>query len=247
MELFFAKNIGTEVVTLGQEERDHCVKVLRHKLGDMVGVTDGLGVFCKGEIISISKKDVEIKVVEREVKAESKIWLSLSVAPTKSSERFDWMLEKAAELGVSVVNPILCAHSERKIFRLDRAEKIVVSALKQSLSDFKVLVNDLQLFKDHIEKSLEVVRSKKFDRSILLIGYCGEAQKVTITESLLPLESREERIFVDIMIGPEGDFSKEEIEYALSKGYKIMHLGNARFRVETAALTAIAAVYLKSI
>ena len=238
MEIFFISHTEGDKVTLSQEESKHCVKVLRHKVGDSITLADGAGFYYSGVISVASPQGVLVDIVERNPATEIKYNLRMVVAPTKSSERYEWFLEKAVEIGVSRLSPVICEHSERRVLKRDRGERIVISAFKQSLKGFLPQLDELSSFADVVgDYSMG-------DGIVKLIAYCGDIDKESLMEALakLPLGGD-----VVIMIGPEGDFSEEEISLAKEAGFIPVHIGESRLRAETAAVAAVAAVYLRSL
>lgn len=236
MEIFFADEVSGKCVSLGQEESGHCVRVLRHRTGDLITVVDGQGTMMSCRIVDDSPKGVEAEILETvEDWGGHPYSLNMAVCPTKNNDRFEWFVEKATELGVDVVSPIIGERSERKVFKSDRCRKIAVSAMKQSLKAKLPVIEDPVSVRDFILASRE--------QDLKLICYCfeGESQRQSVQKVLegLPSGSR-----ISIMIGPEGDFSPEEATLAIEHGFIPVHLGPSRLRTETAAVTAATAVYL---
>jgi 16S rRNA (uracil1498-N3)-methyltransferase len=221
MQLFFIPQLSIEFVIDG-EEAGHISRVLRKKVGDLFLVTDGIGKGYKAEITDLGKNEISAKIVE-EVKGdfEIKTKVHLAVAPTKNIDRFEWMIEKAVELGVNEITPILCDRSERKIVNVERMNKLALSAMKQSGRFYLPKVN-------------EMVKWDKFktDSEMQLFAHCEEGEKNELSQ-LPPANT------VTIFIGPEGDFSPKEIEKAKSENYQFISLGKSRLRTETAAIHAM--------
>ena len=238
MELFYSRDIAGGICRLDQDESGHCIKVLRHRSGDEINVIDGCGTLHRCRITSDSHKGVEAIVLESTDGWGSHPYrLHMAVCPTKNNDRYEWFVEKACEIGVDVISPVIGEHSERRIFKTARAEKILVSAAKQSLKASVPVVNEPVSVKDFIRSSSEGLR---------LIAYCFEDENIprrSIKEVLEGYEGSD----ITVMIGPEGDFSREEAELALASGFVPVHLGASRLRTETAALTAVAAVYFRMI
>ena len=238
MELFYSRDIAGGICRLDQDESGHCIKVLRHRSGDEINVIDGCGTLHRCRITSDSHKGVEAIVLESTDGWGSHPYrLHMAVCPTKNNDRYEWFVEKACEIGVDEISPVIGEHSERKIFKTARAEKILVSAAKQSLKASVPVVNEPVSVKDFIRSSSEGLR---------LIAYCFEDENIprrSIREVLEGYEGSD----ITVMIGPEGDFSREEAELALASGFVPVHLGASRLRTETAALTAVAAVYFRMI
>jgi 16S rRNA (uracil1498-N3)-methyltransferase len=225
MQLFYNPNINEtqNSFVFDKEESKHIIKVLRKKEGDILHVTNGLGFLFTTEITSASDSKCKVKILSFEKQEPSKFYLHLAVAPTKMNERYEWFLEKATEIGVQEITPIICDHSERKIIKTDRFQKILESAMKQSLHYYLPKLNEPISFKDFIkiEKSGQ-----------LYIAHCEETAKKSIKKELKTNEA------VTILIGPEGDFSVNEIQIAIDNNYIPVSLGATRLRTETAAIVA---------
>ena len=236
MELFYSQDIEGGIAHLNQDESGHCIKVLRHKCGDEISVIDGCGTIYKCRITSDSHKGVEAIILESQNDWGGHPYnLHLAVCPTKNNDRYEWFAEKACEIGFDILSPIIGEHSERKILKTPRVEKILVSAAKQSLKAAIPAVNEPVSVKEFIKSSAE-------SEGLKMIAYCFDDERVprrSIREVLEGYEGNQ----ITVMIGPEGDFSKEEAEMALAAGFIPVHLGQSRLRTETAALTAAAAVY----
>jgi 16S rRNA (uracil1498-N3)-methyltransferase len=236
MELFYSQDIEGGIVRLNQDESGHCIKVLRHKCGDEISVIDGCGTLYKCRITSDSHKGVEAIVLESQNDWGGHPYnLHLAVCPTKNNDRYEWFAEKACEIGFDTLSPIIGDHSERRILKTPRVEKILVSAAKQSLKAAVPVVNEPVSVKEFIKSEAEA-------EGLKMIAYCFEDERVprrSIREVLEGYDGNQ----ITVMIGPEGDFSKEEAEMALAAGFIPVHLGQSRLRTETAALTAVAAVY----
>lgn len=227
MQLFFNPSISKtdNEITFDKEETRHILKVLRRKQGDFVTITDGKGSLFLAEITSTNPKKCRVKILSEETQRPLPYRLHLVVAPTKLNDRYEWFLEKATEIGVSEITPIVCDHSERKVIKKERYEKIIQSAMKQSLKAYLPVLHDAISFKDFL--SLE----NNFNE-IKCIAHCEETDKKSLKSILLPKKT------VTILIGPEGDFSSEEIKLAREAGYIPVSLGETRLRTETAAVVA---------
>lgn len=225
MQLFYNPEISEDAENFyfDREESKHIIKVLRKKEGDNLFVTNGLGFLFKTEIILASDSKCQVKIVSSEKGEALKYHLHLAVAPTKMNDRFEWFLEKATEIGVSEITPIICDHSERKIIKTDRFDKIIQSAMKQSLNYYLPKLNEPIAFKDFI---------KQENKGLNLIAHCEETYKKSLKEVVQPNQD------ATILIGPEGDFSEKEIKLALENNYLAVMLGNTRLRTETAAVVA---------
>ena len=238
MELFFSSNIEAGVCHLDHDESGHCIKVLRHKCGDQINVIDGSGTLHRCRITADSHKGVEAMIIESEENWGSHPYrLHMAVCPTKNNDRYEWFAEKACEIGFDVLHPVIGEHSERRILKTQRVEKILVSAAKQSLKAAVPVVNEPVSVKDFIMACKE-------KEALKLIAYCFEdenMQRRSIKEALAAFNGQE----IIVMIGPEGDFSKQEADLAMEAGFIPVHLGDSRLRTETAALAAVSAVYFR--
>ena len=236
MELFYSQDIEGGIVRLNQDESGHCIKVLRHKCGDEISVIDGCGTIYKCRITSDSHKGVEAIVLDSQSDWGGHPYnLHLAVCPTKNNDRYEWFAEKACEIGFDTLSPIIGDHSERKILKTPRVEKILVSAAKQSLKAAIPVVNEPVSVKEFIKSSAE-------SEGLKMIAYCFDDERVP-RRSIREVLEGDASNHITVMIGPEGDFSKDEAEMALAAGFIPVHLGQSRLRTETAALTAAAAVY----
>ena len=241
MELFFSQDIEGGICRLDKDESGHCVKVLRHRAGDEISVIDGCGTLYRCRITDDSPKGVEASVLSCEEEWGSHPYrLHMAVCPTKNNDRYEWFTEKACEIGLDEISPVIGEHSERKVFKTARAEKILVSAAKQSLKAAVPKVNEPVSVKEFIARATDAIP----DGVLRLIAYCFEDENVprrSIKEVLAGYEGNE----IVILIGPEGDFSKAEADLALANGFIPVHLGDSRLRTETAALAAVSAVYFR--
>jgi 16S rRNA (uracil1498-N3)-methyltransferase len=225
MQLFYNPTINetTEHFTFDREESKHIIKVLRKKDGDILFVTNGLGYLFKTEITLASDSKCTVQMVSFEIKAPSSFKLHLAVAPTKMNDRYEWFLEKATEIGIQEITPIICDRSERKVINNDRFEKIILSAMKQSNELYLPKLNPAISFKEFVKQQNE---------GLQLIAHCEETDKKTLKSVVQPNQN------VTVLIGPEGDFSEKEIALALEQKYIPVSLGNTRLRTETAAVVA---------
>ncbi|EGV44882.1 16S rRNA (uracil(1498)-N(3))-methyltransferase [Bizionia argentinensis JUB59] len=225
MQLFYNPHISeaTESFTFDKEESRHIIKVLRKSVGDLLQITNGKGWLFTAEITMDAIKKCEAKIVEKEQQKPFDYNLHIAVAPTKMNDRFEWFLEKATEIGITTITPIICDHSERKVIKLDRFEKIVQSAMKQSLQSYLPTLNDAIPFSEFIKRDFE---------GQTLIAHCEEQDKKSLKDCIKSKTS------VTILIGPEGDFSVKEIESAIKNKFIPVTLGETRLRTETAAIVA---------
>lgn len=227
MQLFYNPNIleTSEEVTFDKEESRHIIKVLRMGEGDSFKITNGKGSFFDAEIISANPKACLVKILSEETQKPLPYHLHLVVAPTKLNDRYEWFLEKATEIGVSEITPIICSHSERKVIKAERYEKILQSAMKQSLKAYLPVLNKAISFKDFINSENQLGDLK-------FIAHCEKTNKKSLKSALVSDKN------ITILIGPEGDFSSEEIKLAKKTGYIPVSLGDNRLRTETAAVVA---------
>ncbi len=226
MQLFYNPNIDTELksFSFNKEESRHIVKVLRKTDGDQLDITDGKGKLFKVEILQAHDKkcSVEIKSWIDKPKAWN-YYLHVAIAPTKMNDRFEWFLEKATEIGIDEVTPLICERSERRHLKIERLEKVMQSAMKQSLKFQLPLLNEPKKFTDFISKK---------DWNLGLIAHCEDDLKNPM-KSFFPMRQK-----IMILIGPEGDFSPAEIELALHHGIEPVTFGENRLRTETAGIVA---------
>ena len=239
MELFYSEDADERKVILDEEETRHCVRVLRHKAGDGIAVIDGNGRLMQCRLLSDAGKNAVAEIL-----SVTENWgghdyeLEMAVCPTKNADRYEWFVEKACEIGVDSIVPVIGEHSERKTMKADRLRKIMISAVKQSL-------------KAKVPDSGECVPVREYisgagQDALKLIAYCFEDEarpRMSIVEALekMPAGCRQ----VCVLIGPEGDFSREEAEFAVQCGFVPVHLGPSRLRTETAGVAAVAAVYYR--
>ena len=304
MELFWSRDIAGGFVTLDAEESAHCVRVLRHREGDTISVIDGEGTLMTCELTDASPKAAVARIVSSEAGwGAHPYYLRMAVCPTKNAERYEWFAEKATELGVDEIVPVIGERSERKVFKTERLRRILLSAAKQSLKGAIPVVAEPVPLREFLLSLPDLVSgsSSRADSSSLascpsslvsgssarassrdpldlrLICYCfeGSAPRVSIMDALrnvaTALDSPSSAVSsslaagpssraatrdplapdtlprITILIGPEGDFSPEEAALSVAHGFIPVHLGPSRLRTETAALTAVHAVYLSTL
>jgi len=225
MHVFFIPDIDSnDLVILDEDESKHCIKVLRLGKGDHIHLIDGIGGFYTAEITEGDQKKCNLQILDKITEyGKRNFYVHIAIAPTKSMERFEWFLEKATEIGIDEITPVICENSERKTIRKERLERIIISAMKQSLKAYKPVLNDLSEFKDFIEKN---INGQKY------IAHCHEGIKSHLKTVYSPGED------AVILIGPEGDFFLREVTMAKTRGFKEISLGNSRLRTETAGVIA---------
>ena len=274
MELFYAHKVDGGFAYLDAEDSAHCVRVLRHRAGDAISVIDGTGSLLHCTLTDDSPKEAVARVVSEETGwGTHHYYLRMAVCPTKNIDRYEWFVEKAVELGVDEIVPVIGEHSERRTLRLDRLQRIAVSAAKQSLKAAVPVIAGPVSMRDFIA-ACHSERSEGIP-NIRLIAYCSDdvAPRGSIIDAIAeacdgvladgecryrapfsgartcPFPAAEGKVSasapcVTVLIGPEGDFSQEEVRTALDAGFIPVHLGPSRLRTATAAITAIEAVYL---
>lgn len=228
MQLFYA-SIHQDYAILTEEEMRHCIKTLRKKEGDHITVMDGLGSWYEVVLEQIKKREVIAKIIKQlPVQAPTPYQIHIAIAPTKNIDRLEFFLEKATELGLSQVSLLLCQRSERKKVRIDRLQRILLSAAKQSLKASLPTISELLPFQEFINNCQEEQK---------LIAHClDHTQPLT--------QTYQKQKDVCVLIGPEGDFSPEEIDLALKAGFKPVSLGESRLRTETAGIVACHSIHL---
>ena len=233
MQLFYNSEIksGDKTFTFDKEESKHIIKVLRKQEGHKIHITNGLGFLFISEITLGLEKKCEVKITEEQFSKPTCFYTHVAVAPTKMHDRLEWFLEKATEIGIHEITPIICEHSERKVYKIDRAEKIIQSAMKQSNQYYLPKINEAITLSEFIKKNHD---GAKF------IAHCEETDKKSFSKEI------EKNKPITILIGPEGDFSTKEIKLALENNYIPVTMGNTRLRTETAALVACHTIVLKN-
>ena len=225
MQLFYNKDLSqndTEI-RFSKEESRHVIKVLRKSIGDILHITNGDGWLFSAEITQAEIKNCVARITSSQLQTRPAYKIHLAVAPTKMNDRYEWFLEKATEIGIDTITPIVCNNSERKIIKLDRYEKILQSAMKQSLNCYLPKLKEAISFKEFIAK--EYIGQT-------FIAHCEETNKKSLKQSLNTNQD------VTLLIGPEGDFNTKEIELALLHNFSPVTLGDTRLRTETAAIVA---------
>ncbi len=232
MQLFFATDLKDDLIFLGPDEARHATQVLRHAVGDTLTVVDGQGTWYETTILESGKKRCILRVDEKKSTGpRAPFSLHLAVAPPKNISRFEWFLEKATEIGVDEITPLLCFHSERKNVRPERLERILLAAMKQSLKAWLPRLNPMVRLEEFLRKDMPLDGQA-------FIAHLGDQTRGSLKDNYLPGKD------VTILIGPEGDFSPEEIDRASAVGFQAVSLGDSRLRTETAALVACHTVNL---
>ena len=230
MQLFYAPEITEGSCTLSPEESKHIVRVLRKKAGDELLLTDGRGTLHTVRILADDPRGCLVESVSQEPRPALPYTAHIAVAPTKNLDRIEWFTEKATEIGISEISPVICDRSERHTVKEERLEKMAVSAMKQSLKAWLPRINAARSFREFAEQDFG--NAKKF------IAHCETGEKPHLKELV---SAGDEAV---VLIGPEGDFSPEEIRLALSHGFREISLGESRLRTETAALYALSVLSL---
>jgi len=229
MQLFYIQNPESEII-LSAEESKHAAKVLRKNEGDILNFTNGKGYFYKAKITVADTRKCRLQVVSTEQKEKQHNYhLHIAIAPTKNMDRYEWFLEKATEIGIDEITPIICRRSERKVIKTERCNRILLSAMKQSLKFHLPKLNEAISLNDFIKQDFEGTK---------YIAHCEEGNKTELKE-----KKKEKRTL--ILIGPEGDFSPTEIEMALQNQFKAVSLGTSRLRTETAGIIAAHTINIK--
>ncbi len=233
MQLFYNPNINNNesYFTFDKTESKHIVKVLRKQKGDTVYITNGKGILFESILINSDEKKCQVSIKSFQKETESLNYnLHIAIAPTKNIQRLEWFLEKATEIGITEITPILCKHSERKIIKKERLEKVLISAMKQSLKYTLPKLNEMISFSEFIKTNQSKNR---------FIAHCIDNEKYRLKQTLQLVKPKEN---ITILIGPEGDFSLTEITFALNNKFKAVSLGNSRLRTETAGVVAVHSV-----
>ena len=225
MQLFYNPKLvnSDKVFTFDKNESHHLIKVLRMRKGEKIFVTNGLGSLFESEIFSENPNGCEVKIISSSYRKSKKYNIHLAVSLIKSNDRFEWFLEKATEIGVDFITPLICRHSLKKEIKQDRLKKLIVSASKQSLRVHFPIINKPVSFNEFVNKK---AAENKF------IASCLVDKNKSLKKFIVPEKD------TTIMIGPEGDFASDEIQTATDSGYKLVSLGSNRLRTETAAVIA---------
>lgn len=223
MHLFYCTDLNDELIALPEEEAHHATSVLRLSPGGRIGLLDGRGMHAEAEIIEVTKRACSARIVSRAVHpAERQARIHMAVAPTKQMDRFEWFVEKAVEIGVDRITPVNTERTERGKLRMDRLERVAIAAMKQSQRAWLPRIDELSSLKTLLDEALPPQR---------YFGWC-EADPPSLMHRYAPTSD------ALMLIGPEGDFSREEALLLKGCGFNAVSLGKARLRTETAALTA---------
>ena len=225
MQLFYNSELDTSIKTFNfsKDESRHIVKVLRKSTGDLLMITNGKGWIFEAEVIIPNHNKCVVSILESTFETPRPYTIHLAVAPTKMNDRYEWFIEKATEIGVDIITPIICQNSERKIIKTERFEKILQSAMKQSLHCYLPSLAPAIRFSEFIKMPQE---------GATFIAHCEDGEKLKFKDQIEAKKS------ITILIGPEGDFSPKEIELALKHQYIPVSLGASRLRTETAGIVA---------
>ena len=230
-QLFYNPELNNETrqIAFSGEASKHIAKVLRKKKGDLIMVTNGTGWLFEATLETASPASCEATITNSQKFIQPMHWLHLAVAPTKNSDRFEWFLEKATEIGVNEITPVICERSERKTVKAERLIRIMESAMKQSKRVYLPKLNPAIRLSEFLDQEHPGLR---------FIAHCHEEEKLELKRRVAPDKD------ITILIGPEGDFSDAEVDLAYEKGFYPVSLGEARLRTETAAVVACATVNL---
>ncbi len=229
MHLFYIENkqwidLNSSKIRLGEEEARHAIKVLRLQVGDKISATDGLGNWFNCSIHIITKRECVLHIEEHITNyGKRNFKIHIAVAPTKNIKRFEWFLEKATEMGIDEITPIISAHSERREIKIERSIKVITAAIKQSLKAYHPILNTAIKLDEFLKKEISGER---------YIAHLIDENQTELKKAYTAYSD------VCILIGPEGDFSNEEINKCISAGYIPVKMGNQRLRTETAAIVA---------
>ena len=222
MHLFYQPNIETEGI-LDESESSHAVKVLRLKNGDIISVLDGKGKILKSVITKADFRKCEVSIVEESYTPKSPYWNCIAIAPTKNADRTEWFVEKSVEIGIDEITFIQCERSERKHLNIDRIQKVAISAMKQSLKAYMPQISELTPFPNFL---------KNCNSQFKFVAHLGEGKRTNLQSSVVANSN------TTVLIGPEGDFTENEIKKAFDNSFMPVSLGESRLRTETAGIVA---------
>jgi 16S rRNA (uracil1498-N3)-methyltransferase len=231
MQVFYAPDISGNNYTLDEKESKHCIRVLRMAKGEPVRLVDGKGNLYEGVVSQPDSKKCIITVTSHREDFERRGYrLHIAISPLKNPERFEWFVEKSVEIGIDEITPLICKNSEKRKINKERIDNLIISAMKQSVKSLKTVLNDWCCFDDFIGKNFS---------GNLMIAHCNSSFE---RRGIAEVCSRGQNPV--ILVGPEGDFSPEEIGTALKRGYSSVHLGKSRLRTETAGIAACHSIYV---
>jgi len=233
MQIFYSDSVNKGEARFGRDESGHCLRVLRLRRGDTISFTDGKGNFYEGLITEDNPSAMAVSI-SSVIKAEVRPYkLHVAISPVKNDDRLEWFIEKAVETGIDQITPLICNRTEKRRIRKERLEGLIISAMKQSVKSHLPELNDIVNFNEFVTAARPGAR---------LIACCDpEIRRTAITGAFSPGDE------VTILIGPEGDFSSEEVALAIGNGFTPVHLGNSRLRTETAGIMACCSVYLSNL
>ena len=222
MHLFYSPDLKDDHYELSPDDSKHCIKVLRLKKGDLVYLTDGKGTLYKARIIHDDLRSCRVEVIEKQYDYDKRPFsLHIAIAPTKNIKRFEWFLEKSTAIGIDGITPLICFHSERRQLKTERSNRIITAAIKQSLKTYHPVLNEMIHYNEFFESG---IHGAKF------IACCDQGHSKHLKNQYTPGEN------ATIIIGPEGDFSQQELDKAKNSGFNPVSLGNSRLRTETAGV-----------
>lgn len=223
MNLFYQPDISNGTLHLDQEESRHCIKVLRKNSGDSIRITDGKGFYYDAKITRPDPRQCDFTILDRSEEKPRDHFIHIAISPTKNADRLEWFVEKATELGVDKITPLGCKHTERSFLKKDRLEKVAISAMKQSLKSWLPEITGLTSFEQFI------TGVTGYERYIAFVDHTNPDHLKDV--------ARRGKSYV-VLIGPEGDFSQEELATSAEHGFRKVSLGNSRLRTETAGMAA---------
>ncbi|MDR2131678.1 MAG: 16S rRNA (uracil(1498)-N(3))-methyltransferase [Odoribacteraceae bacterium] len=230
MHLFYIPRVNANSLVLPEEESRHCVRVLRLAAGDTLSLVDGRGGWYRCRVTRADAKQCEVTCIEKiEGHGRREFSIHVAIAPTKNIERLEWCLEKCTEIGIDEITPLLCDRSERKVIHPERLEKILVAAMKQSLKAYLPVLHPLTACREFLRDHRDTLKC---------IAHCDAGERYSLHQRYIPGTN------ITLLVGPEGDFSPDEIRLALANGFLPVTLGESRLRTETAGIVACHTVHL---
>jgi len=230
MQIFYAPDITGDTYTLDEKESKHLIRVLRMTKGESVKLIDGNGILYEGIISNPDQNKCSIDITGKIKDFEKRNYrLHIAISPLKNPERFEWFIEKSVEIGIDEITPLLCRNTEKPGIKRERLNNLIISAMKQSLKATKTILNEPASFKDFINKDLMGIR---------MIAHCDKSNE---RKNVSEVYSKNDNSI--ILIGPEGDFTRDEVDSAVNRGFLPVHLGPSRLRTETAGVAACHSIY----